>query len=107
MGNFGSWRSNTHAHARERIFISRASFLFLVEICQGFLLFSGILEAFHAMLFGWMAGVHVIFRRKVIFALAGFRFVGAKRKVCLSVLQIYPFAFFFFFAFLFFFFFFG
>ncbi|KAK4643943.1 hypothetical protein QC761_300390 [Podospora bellae-mahoneyi] len=53
------------------------------------------------MLFGWMAGVHVIFWRKVIFALAGFRFVGAKRKVCLSVLQIYPFAFFFafFFAF--------
>ncbi|KAK4666456.1 hypothetical protein QC763_300390 [Podospora pseudopauciseta] len=56
------------------------------------------------MLFGWMAGVHVIFWRKVIFALAGFRFVGAKRKVCLSVLQIYPFAFFFL---LFFFFFFG
>lgn len=55
MGNFGSWRSNTHAHARERIFISRASFLFLVEICQGFLLFSGILEAFSRHAF-WLDG---------------------------------------------------
>ncbi|VBB76616.1 Putative protein of unknown function [Podospora comata] len=51
------------------------------------------------MLYGWMAGVHVIFWRKVIFALTGFRFVGAKRKVCLSVLQIYPFAYFFFYFF--------
>lgn len=44
---------------------------------------------------GW-GGCMFFFWRKVIFALAGFRFVGAKRKVCLSVLQIYPFAFFFF-----------